>query len=64
MKSLTERAETMTAQQFISQPMEFFEDLYKEAYEGIDLTIKEPKPKIKGRKKGRIKRHGNVRTSA
>lgn len=57
MKSLTERAETMTAQQFISQPMEFFEDLYKEAYEGIDLTIKDPKLKIKGRKKGRI-RHG------
>lgn len=51
MKSLTERVETMTAQQFINQPFEFFEQLYQEALEGIDLTIKEPKPKTKGRKR-------------
>lgn len=57
MKSLIEKIETMTAQQFINQSMEFFEQLYQEVYEGIDLTIKDPKLKIKGRKKGRI-RHG------
>ena len=51
MKSLTERVETMTAKQFISQPLEFFEQLYQEALDGIDLTIKEPKPKTKGRKR-------------
>lgn len=59
MKSLTEKIEGMTPEAFINQPMEFFEDLYREAYEGIDLTIKEPKPKIKGRKKGRIRKRGN-----
>lgn len=64
MKNLATKVEGMTAKQFINQPMEFFEDLYREAYEGIDLTIKEPKPKIKGRKKGRIRKRGDVRTSA
>ena len=64
MKSLVKKIETMTAQQFINQSMDFFEQLYQEVYEGIDLTIKEPKPKIKGRKKGRIRKRGNVRTSA
>lgn len=48
----------MTAKQFINQPLDFFEQLYQKSLEGIDLTVKEPKPKIKGRKKGRI-RHGN-----
>lgn len=51
MKSLAKKIEGMTAQQFISQPLEFFEQLYQEALEGIDLTIKEPKLKIKGRKR-------------
>lgn len=51
MKSLIEKIETMTAQQFINQSMEFFEQLYQEVYEGIDLTIKDPKLKIKGRKR-------------
>lgn len=64
MKSLVKKIETMTAQQFISQSMEFFEQLYQEVYEGIDLTIKDPKLKIKGRKKGRIRKRGNIRTSA
>lgn len=58
MKSLMKKIETMTAKQFINQPLEFFEQLYQKSLEGIDLTVKEPKPKIKGRKKGRI-RHGN-----
>lgn len=49
MKSLTEKIETMTAQQFINQSMEFFEQLYQEVYEGIDLTIKDIKPKKKER---------------
>lgn len=51
MKSLMKKIETMTAKQFISQPLEFFEQLYQEALDGIDLTVKEPKPKIKGRKR-------------
>lgn len=59
MKSLAKKIETMTAWRFINQPLDFFERLYQEAYEGIDLTIKEPKPKIKGRKKGRIRKRGN-----
>lgn len=49
MKSLTERVETMTAQQFINQPFEFFEDLYQEALEGIDLTIEDVKPEKRER---------------
>lgn len=51
MKSLAKKIEGMTAQQFINQSMEFFEQLYQEVYEGIDLTIKEPKPKTKGCKR-------------
>ena len=57
MKNLATKVEGMTPEAFINQPLEFFERLYQEALDGIDLTIKEPKPKIKGRKKGRI-RHG------
>lgn len=49
MKSLTEKIETMTAQQFINQSMEFFEQLYQEVYEGIDLTIEDVKPKKRER---------------
>lgn len=53
---INKKLKRMTAEQFIDQPMEFFEKLFEEIYEGIDLTIHEPnqKPK-KGRKKGRIK---------
>lgn len=57
MNKSIKKVNQMTPEQFINQPMEFFERLYQEAYEGIDLTIKEPKPKIKGRKKGRIRKH-------
>ena len=45
MKSLMKKIETMTAKQFINQPMEFFERLYQEALEGIDLTIEDVRPK-------------------
>ena len=44
MKSLAKKIEGMTARQFISQPLEFFEQLYQEALEGIDLTIEDVKP--------------------
>lgn len=56
LNKLIRKANKMTPEQFINQPMEFFEKLFEEIYEGIDLTIHEPnqKPK-KGRKKGRIK---------
>ncbi|QRG86392.1 hypothetical protein [Bulleidia sp. zg-1006] len=49
MKHLTTKLEGMSAKQFINQPLEFFEQLYQEALEGIDLTIKESKQKTKGR---------------
>lgn len=56
MNNLIRKVNQMTPEQFINQPMEFFEKLFEEIYEGIDLTIHEPiKPKAKGRKKGRIK---------
>ena len=49
MKSLVKKIEGMTAQQFINQSMEFFEQLYQEVYEGIDLTIEDVKPKKRER---------------
>jgi len=49
MKSLTEKIEGMTPEAFINQPLDFFERLYQEALEGIDLTIKDIKPKKKER---------------
>lgn len=49
MKSLTEKIEGMTPEAFINQPMEFFENLFEEVYEGIDLTIEDVKPKKRER---------------
>lgn len=48
-KSITERLETMSAWEFINQPYSFFEDLFREVYEGIDLTIEDVKPKKRER---------------
>lgn len=55
MNKSIKKVNQMTPEQFINQPMEFFEKLFEEAYEGIDLTIHEPIKPQKGRKKGRIK---------
>lgn len=49
MKSLAKKIEGMTAQQFINQSMEFFEALFEEVYEGIDLTIEDVKPEKRER---------------
>lgn len=49
MKTASERIKNMTPEQFINQPMGFFERLYQEALEGIDLTIEDVRPKKRER---------------
>lgn len=40
-KSKRKKDEEMTAEEFINQPLSFFEDLFKKALKNADLTIKE-----------------------
>lgn len=44
-KSKRKKDEEMTAEEFINQPLSFFEDLFKKALKNADLTIKDKKSK-------------------
>ena len=46
-KSITERLETMSSKEFVEQPPDYFDRLFREALKKADLTVKERKRKWK-----------------